>query len=142
MAEHRVYSKGMTRLAKFVASALLIVFTASPLLAAFPCHQAGHAKMQCGPECPMMAKGSSGQTASAPEIVPGSATPACCPKTHTPPAPLTTQAGPERPFSVAFLLSSAASMAMVQGQNETFVPVLKSVCVATRSQASLCTFLI
>ena len=132
----------MMRQIKLVASVLVLALAASPLLAAIPCPQAAQTKTQCGPDCPMMAKGSNGKVVGAPETGSNSATPTCCQKAPQPAAPMTTQAGPERPLSLAFQLSSATSLAVVPHRSEASVPALTPLCVATRSQASLCTFLI
>ena len=132
----------MMRRIKLVASVLMLALAASPLLAAIPCQQAAQTKAQCGPDCPMMAKLSRDNAKNTQETGSNSATPTCCQRAPHPTAPVTTQAGPERPLSLALLSSSAISLAVVPDRSEASVPVLTSLCVATRSQASLCTFLI
>jgi len=133
----------MMRRIKLVASVLALAIAASPLLAAVPCQQAAETKMQCGADCPMMAKASNSKAIGAQQQSQStSATPSCCQKSSQPAAPSTTQAGPERPLYLAIQSISATSLAVVPQESLASVKALTASRVVPRSQATLCTFLI
>lgn len=131
----------MRQFVKFVASVLLVVVGAIPVLAAVPCRQTAKVAMQCGPDCPMMAKATSSRSIE--KIGADSARPSCCKMHSHSSAPVSTQRAPERPIEIAFAHSGFNSVLVPFVQSMEDEDVISATPRGTpSSQAILCTFLI